>query len=343
MYTMVGFVVLHILVFLGGLVVYASYAGCDPLLEGKIENYSQILSYFIINKLGSIIGLRGIFAATLISSLLSTFSSTVNAAVALIWRDILMKFKIFSQSTPRRSALLSKLLTLICGTLFIVMAFIAAQTGNIIQLTLSISGIFSGSIFGVFMLGICFPMSTKRGALIGIIFSCTFLIWIYIGSLKYGNRPEILPLSTKDCSHSTITNRSTDERNNASGDAITHFNGSLNISLMKEDVDDESKNEESSPMMYLYGISYLLYMVIGPSLVVVIGVIESYFTGVTNPEEVNPKLVFGPSLYVYKKLWKVFSNKKTVIISTQNNNNIDCVTYIHAPSESMEQNEEKIL
>ncbi|RXG61873.1 hypothetical protein Avbf_12605 [Armadillidium vulgare] len=131
------------------------------------------------------------------------------------------------------------------------MAFIAAQTGNIIQLTLSISGIFSGSIFGVFMLGICFPMSTKRGALIGIIFSCTFLIWIYIGSLKYGNRPEILPLSTKDCSHFTITNRSTDERNNASGDAITHFNGSLNISLMKEDVDDESKNEESIRYIYV--------------------------------------------------------------------------------------------
>ncbi|RXG51825.1 Sodium-coupled monocarboxylate transporter 1 [Armadillidium vulgare] len=68
-YTMIGFFILHILIFSGGIVVYASYEGCDPVLEGKIKSYNQLLSFFIMNKL-NIIGFAGIFSATLLASTL---------------------------------------------------------------------------------------------------------------------------------------------------------------------------------------------------------------------------------------------------------------------------------
>lgn len=67
---MIGFIILYILIFGGGLIVYATYAGCDPILEGKIERYNQILPFYVMDKLGHINGLPGIFVATFISSTL---------------------------------------------------------------------------------------------------------------------------------------------------------------------------------------------------------------------------------------------------------------------------------
>ncbi|KAB7498201.1 Sodium-coupled monocarboxylate transporter 2, partial [Armadillidium nasatum] len=64
---MVGFTLLYIVLYLASVVAYASYAGCDPVLEGKIDVYNQIFSFYIIDKLNYIWGLPGIYAATLAS------------------------------------------------------------------------------------------------------------------------------------------------------------------------------------------------------------------------------------------------------------------------------------
>ncbi|RXG51673.1 hypothetical protein Avbf_18769, partial [Armadillidium vulgare] len=98
----------------------------------------------------------------------------------------------------------------------------------------------------------------------------------------------------------------------------------------------------------MYDISYCYIGTIGILIVFIVSTLVSILTGVTNPEEVNPKLVYSPSLYVYKKLWRVFSKKKTVTISTQvdvkpSNNYMECVTYTYIKSESIDENEEKRL
>ncbi|KAL7640635.1 UNVERIFIED_CONTAM: hypothetical protein RMT77_008910 [Armadillidium vulgare] len=260
-YTFVGFVFLQILIFSGGLVAYASYAECDPVLDGKIEKHNQVLSYFIVNKLGHMIGLPGIFTATLISSTLSTFSSVVNAQVALIWRDLLMKFKIFSEASPLKSSIINKILTFLCGAIFIAMAFLTAKTESIIQLTSSVSGILIGLIFGIFMLGLCFPRSNRNGAWTGIIVSSIFLLWIYVGALKYGKSPDILPLSTEVCPLDMIYNKTFAGSNNTVVGNEMYFNGTRSILFNKRGNLNGTEKEESFPLMYLYNISYTLYMV----------------------------------------------------------------------------------
>ncbi|RXG51301.1 Sodium-coupled monocarboxylate transporter 1 [Armadillidium vulgare] len=71
---MVGMAIIHIFLFLGGLVVYAFYAGCDPQLSGLINKRDEILSFMIVDKLSHIYGLPGVYVATMIASTLSTFS-----------------------------------------------------------------------------------------------------------------------------------------------------------------------------------------------------------------------------------------------------------------------------
>ncbi|RXG51187.1 Sodium-coupled monocarboxylate transporter 2 [Armadillidium vulgare] len=65
-YNIYGKLIVYVLVFSCGLVAYSSYAGCDPMALGLIKKKDQILPYFVIDKLGFIPGLPGLFIATII-------------------------------------------------------------------------------------------------------------------------------------------------------------------------------------------------------------------------------------------------------------------------------------
>ena len=67
---LVGLWCLWILFFFSGLVAYAMYSTCDPLTSGKITKPDQILPYLVINKLGHIPTLSGIFVAAVYGAML---------------------------------------------------------------------------------------------------------------------------------------------------------------------------------------------------------------------------------------------------------------------------------
>lgn len=46
-----------------GLVMSASYAGCDPLVTNQIHKTDEILSYYVMNVSRSIPGIFGLFIA----------------------------------------------------------------------------------------------------------------------------------------------------------------------------------------------------------------------------------------------------------------------------------------
>ncbi|RXG56270.1 putative sodium-dependent multivitamin transporter [Armadillidium vulgare] len=82
-----------------------------------------------------------------------------------------MKFKLFSSAKPLTCALINKVLSFFCGCLFIGLAFLTAKGASIIQLSTTVFGIAFGLIFGVFILGICFPISNIKGAVGGMLVS----------------------------------------------------------------------------------------------------------------------------------------------------------------------------
>lgn len=56
--------------FYSGLVIFAAFHDCDPLLTKKIKKYDQILPYFVIKTTSSIPALPGIFVAGVFSAAL---------------------------------------------------------------------------------------------------------------------------------------------------------------------------------------------------------------------------------------------------------------------------------
>lgn len=53
-----------------GIVAYAAYDGCDPFARGVIEKKEEIIPYFVVDRLNFLIGLPGIFVATIIGGAL---------------------------------------------------------------------------------------------------------------------------------------------------------------------------------------------------------------------------------------------------------------------------------
>ena len=70
-------IILWVLAAFSGLVVFANYADCDPLKAGVLTKKDQIIPYYVMDKLGHIHGLPGIFLACLFSGALRSVSPPI--------------------------------------------------------------------------------------------------------------------------------------------------------------------------------------------------------------------------------------------------------------------------
>lgn len=53
-----------------GLVLFATYEGCDPLAAGLIDKKDQIVPFYVMDRLSSVPGLPGLFVACIFSGAL---------------------------------------------------------------------------------------------------------------------------------------------------------------------------------------------------------------------------------------------------------------------------------
>lgn len=56
-------IVIYTINFLTGMVLYSVYKDCDPLSAGYISGPDQILPLYVMNHLGSLRGMPGLFVA----------------------------------------------------------------------------------------------------------------------------------------------------------------------------------------------------------------------------------------------------------------------------------------
>ncbi|KAB7504196.1 40S ribosomal protein S11, partial [Armadillidium nasatum] len=81
-----------------------------PTWGSLIKKKDQILPFFVMDKLSLIPGLPGIFVATVLGGTLSTISSWLNSCVALMWRDVFLKFDFFKSASPSCATLANKII-----------------------------------------------------------------------------------------------------------------------------------------------------------------------------------------------------------------------------------------
>ena len=183
-----------------GVILYAYYADCDPYTAGYINDIDQILPYFVMEVLGSKKGLPGVFLACIFSGALSTMSSGLNSLTAIIMEDY-YKGLLQRQITDERQGFISKIMSVILGVIVMAFTYVVSKLGSIINTVLSLTGVLSGPIMGIFMLGFFFPRVNARGGLIGLLGGTAIIVWIFLGAqLTKDQREDYrLSFSTAKC------------------------------------------------------------------------------------------------------------------------------------------------
>lgn len=193
------YMLLYILAAFTGLVLFATYEGCDPLAAGLITSKDQILPFFVMDKLSAAPGLPGLFVACIFSGALSTISSAVSSQAAVTWEDWLAPIPYCASLSPTTQAAITKLIAGGYGTLAVGLAFAAGNFGGLLQTAHAFVGSVSGPLLSVFILAFFMPFSNAIGGCVGLLLGTAAPLIVNFGASGLGLKPELLPTSTDNC------------------------------------------------------------------------------------------------------------------------------------------------
>lgn len=190
---------------LAGLSMYGYYSDCDPLSAGYISSNDMLMPYFVMQTMGHIPGLPGLFIAGIFSATLSTVSGMLNSLAAIILEDHIKPVYVLmgSKFPERYGSLVGKILAILIGILCVLTAYLAKYFGSLIQAGLSILGAIGGPTLGLFTLGMFFESAEEKGAVIGTLTGLVFNCWCALGQPRPSRVP--LPVSTSGCNTTLIT------------------------------------------------------------------------------------------------------------------------------------------
>ncbi|XP_039768967.1 sodium-dependent multivitamin transporter isoform X2 [Ornithorhynchus anatinus] len=140
-----------------GLVMFTYYQEYPQPPHQAQASSDQMVLYFVMDILGGLPGLPGLFVACLFSGSLR-----------------------FSEAQATK---LSKLLAFGYGLLCLGMAYISSKMGPVLQAAISIFGMVGGPLLGLFCLGMFFPCANPAGAIVGLVAGLLMAFWVGVGSL----------------------------------------------------------------------------------------------------------------------------------------------------------------
>ncbi|XP_072028255.1 sodium-coupled monocarboxylate transporter 1-like [Amphiura filiformis] len=261
-----------------GLTMYAYYKDCDPLTLGRVSQSDQLMPYFTLDLFGDFPGLPGLFTSAVFSGALSSVSSGLNALSAVTTEDFVKMF--WKNWTEDRLAWISKGVALFYGLLAVFLAYVVSlMSGSILVIAFTLFGMLGGPLFGLFSLGMFFPWANSKGAVSGIVTGLALTCWIGIGANLWPPPLYRLPLTTDACPFNLTTTAATTTIAQATQIITTP--------------------EPWPAITKLYTISYLYYPVIGWCCVILVGLLVSFITGPTKPEDVDPKLFISVADAMY--------------------------------------------
>lgn len=170
-----------------GLCIYWYYRGCDPLLEGRIASRDQLMPLFVVDNMGHIPGISGLFVSGIFCASLSTISSAISSLAAVTLEDYLkpLHSKLFKKEIAEdKTTFFTKVMASLYGLLCIGLAFAAQSLGGVLQASLTIFGVVGGPLLGFFMLGMLTTRANQKGAMVGLTIGFMISFWIGFGQPK---------------------------------------------------------------------------------------------------------------------------------------------------------------
>ncbi|XP_033482839.1 sodium-coupled monocarboxylate transporter 1 [Epinephelus lanceolatus] len=269
---MVGLWVTVSLAVFSGLTMFSIYKNCDPYTNSDIGTHDQLLPYLVMDILADYPGIPGLFVAAAYSGTLSTVSSSINALVAVTVEDFILP--VFKNLTERQVTWMNMGLSVFFGALCIAMAGVASVMGGVLQAALSVFGMISGPLLGLYLLGMLFRTSNSIGGLGGMIIGLVLTLWVGIGGQIYpptADKTNPLPLSTVGCS-------------------IKDQNFTTTAPWTSPVTLTEQPDVRPPLADSWYSLSYLYFSLLGTLVTIVSGLLLSMITGGCKQEKLNPDL-----------------------------------------------------
>ncbi|XP_072905821.1 sodium-coupled monocarboxylate transporter 2 isoform X2 [Hemitrygon akajei] len=267
---LLGLWVINVCAVFSGLVMYAFYVNCDPWTAGFISASDQLMPYFVLEILGHLPGLPGLFVACAFSGTLSTVAASINALATVTYEDFIKQC--FPNVSDKMSTWISKGLCIVFGVVCTSMAVAASLMGGISQAALSIHGMCGGPMLGLFSLGILFPCANWIGAFGGLAVGIFLSFWPAIGGFVYpasASRTLSLHLSTNGCLPLDILE---------------------SLSTQSPTLTPQERDRPTLADGW-YSLSYLYYSPLGCLGTLIAGLLISFMSGSNNTSTVRPTLV----------------------------------------------------
>ncbi|KAM3877754.1 sodium-coupled monocarboxylate transporter 1 [Diretmus argenteus] len=264
---MFGLLLTVSLAMFSGLTMFSIYKDCDPLTNGDISAPDQLLPYLVMDILAAYPGIPGLFVAAAYSGTLSTVSSSINALVAVTVEDFVRPM--WKNLTEKQVSWINMGLSVFFGFLCIGMAGVASLMGSILQAALSIFGMISGPLLGLYLLGMFFRTTNSTGGLVGLIIGLSLTLWVGIGSQIYPPTDDKilpLPLSTAGCNRSNTP-------------TMTPWTTSTSQPDVRPPLADS-----------WYSLSYVYFCLLGTMTTMVTGLLVSMITGGCKQAKLNSDL-----------------------------------------------------
>ncbi|NND72707.1 MAG: sodium/solute symporter [Rhodothermales bacterium] len=143
-----------------GLLLWSFYGGQDVANLG-LSRPDEVFPFFIVEEMPA--GLAGLLLAAIVAAAMSSLSSSLSALASATWNDFISRIK----GQKMNSLLVSRIVTLIWGLIFIFFASLFESTTEpVVVLGLSIAAYTYGGLLGVFLLGIFSSRANERDAII---------------------------------------------------------------------------------------------------------------------------------------------------------------------------------
>ncbi|KAK0183045.1 hypothetical protein PV327_001123 [Microctonus hyperodae] len=275
-----------------GMVIFATYADCDPRAMGYISKFDEIVPFYVEDKLTYLPGLLGLVMATLFNGALTIAVSNLNSLATVTFEDFLSQIPALSNLKDRQQLQLIKLIGVIYGLIIIGASFLVGMLSGVIESSLLMTSATSGPLLGVFILAMLVPCANWKGATTGMIVSHLFSLWLTFGHLTVTDESDALPVSIDGCKNDTFSSHLMQPSSLSSSIINKQF-----TTTQSPIIDERSIKE---PLDYLYSITYMYYGLIASVITVVVGIIVSLITANDEDDAYEAHLLHPIALNISK-------------------------------------------
>ncbi|ALC48597.1 CG9657 [Drosophila busckii] len=256
-----------------GLLIYATYAQCDPLQTKLAQRNDQLLPLLVMETLGDYPGLPGIFVAGVFSAALSSLSTGLNSLSAVVLEDFVKTFR-RAPLSEKQTAFVMRSVVVLFGIIFVALVFVVEKLGAVLQLTITLTSVANGPLLGIFTAGVLLPWVSSKGALLGGVSSLLLMAWMCIsaqrelvsGDLVYQRKP----YSTLGCNYT--------------------FDG-VRANFSSLPPDGVYTSSAAAAPFQLYRISYLYFTLFGALVTIIVALLTSLLLRESKLQSLDTRLL----------------------------------------------------